>query len=663
MLAPSPLPASPLPAGWVALPLAPGGQRIGGLDARVLVRKAGGAWQFVPVRSNLDAEVVLGALCDSAGTAQALLEVWIQRPAAGRPGEEMAPPTNAAIDDLWESRLQQWRAASPGLHIATGLESCRTPLVLDPSRSAAVPLAPGGAVLTVCTDDSVLEGAGLPTYSGSWRRYLWDGGRESPRLYPCAPAAPDAADAPETPHGPPFPAAGDGLVFNPHGGLLAFTLRLSCRLTDVLDALTAQDAARLDPLPQGAAPPHQAGEPGAPGGPLYFTLHDASPRLAETLYLKLSLLLQCAQSVRAFLAAGGRPHLDLAPDRFRVALAPSGGSIPQYWTARACLCAPGAAASLHLGGPSPALWVRAADEEVSPYRPQRRSASALVRADVRIESVGRRGEDRPEDTGRVVIAGALATESELALRREDVLAFSLPLPEGALVVHAALDPSGAEPGRRRFRSFPVAAPPSLLREGRDLSGVVFRDTEIRLIPTFAAPFDLYALAVIAVRALLVNSSAPIGPALESVLTLARRAAASHATDEPLEATIAALCEADPDLGAALGRERLIEADLAPSPGEAELAIPQPLWCGVLATVVRMFPALGPFSICASLGDAPRHRPERIFDVPVADLRRLSEQARSLVVARQQENHELRSVIESMLDPLLESHGHGGTRTR
>ena len=601
------------------------------MDACIFARRFGDTWSLIPIRSRLDAEVYLGALCDQSGLARARIEIWVQRPPADQAQPGVGPPTNATIDDLWQARFNAWRKAAPDLHVLTGLEDGGTPLVLDPAiRSSSVLTNESGAALALCTDDRALRTAGLPTYASSAHRYLRAGAGPDATYYPSSPSAPVGPTT--TPL-----AKLAGLPFNLAGGRLAFTFRDEHELTEVIDALTAQDPTRLLTGTGGGA---SADESRAEG--MYFTRHGASERLAETLYLKLSLLLQCAESVQRLMGSGGRPHLDLGPDRFRVSMAQGHGALPRYWTARARLCAPSVAAPVSLSGSESAVWVRAAPEEVSAYLPDRRSSEGVVRADVRIERVDQLGDESSKGR-RFSLVGVLDTDADLSVVRDNVLCFLLALPVGSLLVYATLDASS---GGGRFRSFPIEAAPELASTCATLGGVVFPDTHIRLIRTSGPAIDLYALGVIGVRTLLVNESHPIGPTLEAILALGRTIGATRPADEPLAASIAATLDTGGP-GVDLGAARLVDAPIDAT--DAEAATPRRLWAAVLGAIIPLFPGLGPFSLCRSLGDTPRDRPERMLDRPVAELRRLTEQARSLVVTHQRENHELRSVVESMLE--------------
>jgi hypothetical protein len=310
-----------------------------GLDVRIFARRSGGSWSLIPIRSRLDAEVFLGGLCDQSGLTRSQIEIWVQRPPAEQAQPGVGPPTNATIDDLWQARFKAWRKAAPDLHLLTGLEEGGAPLVLDPSNGSAAPLAnAGGVPLRLCTDDQALRTAGLASYQASAHRYLRAGAGPDATFCACSPGAPESQSC------APLPAPA-GLVFNLAGARLAFTFRDQHGFVDVVDALTAQDPARLAGASAGQTP---GADDLAHAEGMYFTRHGASERLAETLYLKLSLLLQCVESARRLMAAGGRPHLDLGPDRFRVSMAAVGGALPQYWTGRARLCAPSVASPINL---------------------------------------------------------------------------------------------------------------------------------------------------------------------------------------------------------------------------------------------------------------------------------------------------------------------------
>jgi hypothetical protein len=53
------------------------------------------------------------------------------------------------------------------------------------------------------------------------------------------------------------------------------------------------------------------------------------------------------------------------------------------------------------------------------------------------------------------------------------------------------------------------------------------------VPLLSTPCDLYSLAVLAVRALLVDQETTLAVALDEILSLARQLAAEHQPDVPL----------------------------------------------------------------------------------------------------------------------------------
>ena len=65
---------------------------------------------------------------------------------------------------------------------------------------------------------------------------------------------------------------------------------------------------------------------------------------------------------------------------------------------------------------------------------------------------------------------------------------------------------------------------------------------------------------------------------------------------------------------------------------------------MLAFLVRLFPGLGPFSICADLAAAPTEAPHMIFAEPLNQLEVLLTRLRSLCFSSWRENNEVAALL-------------------
>jgi hypothetical protein len=120
-----------------------------------------------------------------------------------------------------------------------------------------------------------------------------------------------------------------------------------------------------------------------------------------------------------------------------------------------------------------------------------------------------------------------------------------------------------------------------------------------------------------------------------------RAAAAKAPEMQLEQAVADLLENDARFLSALGPQHVIK-------DSAEEIIPLEVWTPVLAAIVRYFPGLGPFSICADLAAAPTEAPHTIFMEPLAQLDLLLLRLRSLCFSSWRENNEVAALLSRYL---------------
>jgi hypothetical protein len=77
-------------------------------------------------------------------------------------------------------------------------------------------------------------------------------------------------------------------------------------------------------------------------------------------------------------------------------------------------------------------------------------------------------------------------------------------------------------------------------------------------------------------------------------------------------------------------------------------IPAGLWHETLAALVRMFPGVGPDSICADEGAAPPGAIQGAFDPSLVELTLLLERSRGLIVGDWRANGEVNALIRKYL---------------
>jgi hypothetical protein len=168
----------------------------------------------------------------------------------------------------------------------------------------------------------------------------------------------------------------------------------------------------------------------------------------------------------------------------------------------------------------------------------------------------------------------------------------------------------------------------------------------------SSPADLYALAVIAVRILLVNDETTLAIALDEIQSLAQSVADKDPQGVELSTRLRDVTTTDSRWSASLGPHRLLNPQ-ALTPEEALTYLPDGLWWDTIAMVIRCFPGETRDSFAADLGDAPPLALDAVFESPIAALEKLSLRARSLLFVDWKYNSEITAVIQAVLQQHLE----------
>jgi hypothetical protein len=254
----------------------------------------------------------------------------------------------------------------------------------------------------------------------------------------------------------------------------------------------------------------------------------------------------------------------------------------------------------------------------------------------------------PVADGRIVVEGTLVAGEKLDVSPHDLIGLRLPLPGKRLELFGHLySEEGLAQGEARFRTLPQRLDEACLKSLREAEGVSLPNAPFEVAPLLSTPCDLHALAILAVRTLLVDTKVTLAVAADETLSLARRLAAEHRPDLELQKRIAALFAADTRYLEALGPHRLMHEGI-----EAQDALrlaPAELWFGALAWLVRLFPGVGPDSLRRDLGDAPSQALETVFDEPLAELEKLLCRSRSLIAIDWSQNREIHAMIRAWLD--------------
>ncbi len=208
--------------------------------------------------------------------------------------------------------------------------------------------------------------------------------------------------------------------------------------------------------------------------------------------------------------------------------------------------------------------------------------------------------------------------------------------------HVEKEPALAA-GEWRFRTErmrPAGRAPSAQLKAAE--GVPIPETLFDVIPLLPTPCDMYGLAILAARAILVNAEVTLAIVADELLSLARQVAMQHGSGAPLAERIKAIFEADSRWLNSLGPHRLSRESITPQ--EAFDLVPTSLWFDTLALLVRMLPGVGPDSVCRDFGDAPRGGIHKIYDTISNDLDTLLVRTRSLIVIDWRFNREIHAVL-------------------
>ncbi len=638
----------PLPEGYAAAPLFRA-QDHSPLRLCVVIGRTADpvSGHLVLLRELFDARVLLGAVTDAAGTVHQYVEIWVQTLQGIRQTGERLGLSNQSLDDRWMLRFQACAAADPGSVISTGFESVHpAPTLIDTSSLQPVGL-PGATdgEWQLCKDEGLLAQVGLPAYNTSLDRYLYQ-----PKL---GKAGPFAAVTPGSPTGQSTVPLADLLAqaptlaaVNAACGLLLVRPYQPLSFEEFLDILRSGswDGVRHGrSILQWTGPGGSNGQASAEplGGQQLLSRYGRAGKAIERFYLTICALGNATASVRDVVEQSQRPCLNLTADSFRVGLCQPGPGLPLLWTARVALWDLGDALPLNVEGTETQYFVRAASGASSIYQPSLAQAASSGRGSFRIRQI------LPEGRG-IVVEGTFTPRERLTAARNDLLRLRVGVAAGRVDLYARLQPDMALAGGEwRVRSLPQMIADPLAAQLRAAAGSSLTNIEFEQIAFQSTPCDEYALAVLAVHALLVKPGGNSAVALDEVMSLARQAAIEAPSGEPLSQRIAGIFNKDTRWSESLGPGPLWGEAGAIDP--RRWLIPAELWWEALSTIVRLLPGIGPDSYSIDYGDAPPGAIHRVFEQPLADWDALINKTRSLVLGDWQLNREVHGVIGWFLE--------------
>ena len=330
--------------------------------------------------------------------------------------------------------------------------------------------------------------------------------------------------------------------------------------------------------------------------------------MIEIFHLKLNLLLQVFRLVQDFVRDEQLPFLNLSADSFRVSLAETGTSLPFLWSAKVRLAALGSAFPLPIESGEARYFIAPGLTHASIYRPVTPSRAVSGMGAVRIRKILAQKDET------IVIEGTISTQERIDISQTDLLWIQLTLSCGRVAFYANLT-EGVAQGERRFRTIQQKLPAHVGLAIRSAEGVRFPNVPFETLPMRSSPADLYALAVIAVRILLVNDQNTLAIALDEIQSLAQTIANKDPQGVELATRLRDVASSDNRWSDSLGPHTLLNPQTL-TPEEALTYLPDGLWWDTIAMLVRCFPGATADSFAADLGDAPPLALHAVFEPPI-----------------------------------------------
>jgi hypothetical protein len=606
---------------------------------------------LVVLRDTVDAKIFLGCIVDASGQVLDWLELWVQNSGTliNTPAASRLSLSNAVLDDRWRRQFRAFEQCNATAIVTTGLEKSY-PLPTFLKISAGLPVHPmdseSGTPWKLCTDEGLLQQNGLPSYGSSLHRYLYvpASGSDS-KFVPVTPGAPTNEST--RPLSEIYTASEDAIPFNTCAGLMLVKEHDPIGLETYVDILSGTpwdglkhgrslldlgeqiNALRKDETTLGC------------DGRLFLETQGRHGRLIETLHLKLRLLVDIVSSAHAMVYHLQRPLFNLSPDSWRVKLGEVGRGLPFLWTAKAVLSDPGDAIPLTIEGSDLQYYLPSPTAGMSIYRPLISSVPAKGRASVRMRSV------LSEANDTTVVEGTFTTQERIEIASRDLVWLRINLACGDIDLYARLESDSAmAAGEWRFRTVAQNIEDARVSDLKAAEGVPMPEIPFEIIPLLSSPSDLYSLAVLAVRILIVDNTNSLPVVLDETLSLMRQIEAKHDESISLEKRISDIFNEDKRWLESLGPHHLIFGEMISD--EAFGVIPPEIWWATLSIVLRMFPGLGPDSECKDHGDAQPGGLHKIFERTIDGLATLILKTRNLIVSDWQSNQEISTVIQEYI---------------
>ena len=641
-----------VPEGFAALPVSVSDEK-SSLRLCVFLRDKPDptAGHLVTLRDLHDARVYLGCVVDAAGHLREWVELWVQNVDgldSGLPAcrESLS---NSSLDARWKEQFEAFQELNPSALLRTGWESTHPRPAFLALPEVAPKNQPGqenGAAWELCRDDQLLQAAGLPAYSTSLARYLYQPAAGAKTQF-----VPVTAGAPENSATRPLAGVmtetGRPVNVNGQAGLMLVMNFSPLALEQYVDLLGGKSWTGLTHGKKQIALPGvyrlltDSAQVQQDNSHLFLGRRGRAGRFLEIFHLKLQLLADALHQVRAFVQKRQLPFLNLSADSFRVSLKEVGTGLPVLWTSKCSLVKPGNAFALPVETSEFKYFIPAGTVPASIYLPEGLGTRWQGNGSVRIRKV------MPPEQGRVTLEGTLIVTEKPPASPHDLLWLRLPLPSGRVDLYGHV--SAAEnlaQGEIRFHTVPQQLPAPVIETLRGAEGIPFARSPFEVIPLLSSPCDLYAFGVIAVRTLLVDDKNALAVALDEIMSFARQVAVEHQPGAPPGARVQTILDRDPRYAASLGPHHLNYDGLTAE--QALQLMPAGLWHDTLAFIISLFPGLGPDSVCRDFGDVPPLALETVFNRPLEELEKLLLRSRSLIVTDWTSNQEIHAAIRACL---------------
>ena len=631
-----------MPDGFEACPLSPETDSSVRFCLVVRTRADTVAGWFLPLGESFDSRTFLGCLTDQRGAVLQWIQICLQTTDIAHQGPETAGElwTNHRLDLRWQNDCN---AGADSLALRGQWESVHPlPLFFDMATRRLTTLvdADSGQTWRLCTNDALLASCGLPPYSTSMFRYLYvtfnDGQSRFLAVQDDAPQNESVALLRD------IMAAAGRRPWNPAGGLMRvrrWNSMVTEAFLDVLAGLpySAKSAGKVpadfDNLGRILK---DTGET-LSAGTVFLGRHGQRGRIIESLHLKLKFLADAVDCVRRFTRSAHRPLLNLRAESFQTHLAAPSVALPFLWTASLELVDFGHAIELDIPG-SGSVFTEGTLALPDVYKPAFDTRPlATESAVLRLRSV------TGEPDGTCIVDGTLANLEGIVPQPSDLVCVRVALADQRILLTGSAETQSAlAAGEVRFRSnrFPLSG--EQLTAMQAAQGTALQPVRLQCLPRKDSASDLYALTVLALRALVVHPGNPLPVAVDELRGFVAQIARDFSTDKSLPQRIAELLLADERWNKSLGAQNVFPG--LPGDDSAGELIPAGLWTHVLALLVRMVPAAGPDSFCRAYGIMPPAGMAGALDPVVDVLSRLLIQTRSLIVIDWQVNREVHAVI-------------------